>query len=318
MIAVVIPCYKVKKHIQSVINSIGTEVNQIYVVDDCCPENTGKFVLETITDARVKVLFNKENKGVGGAVIHGYQEAIKDKMSIAIKLDGDGQMDASLIPTFIGPILRGEADYVKGNRFYQPSYLTQMPMMRLIGNSVFSFVNKVSSGYWNIMDPTNGFTAISIEALKLLPLNKIDNRYFFESEMLFRLNIIKAVVYDLPMPAFYADEKSNMNLYKITYEFPVKYLTCFIKRVFYNYFLRDFNVGSIEMIMGSLFLLVGVIFGGFHWYKSVHYNEFASNGTVMLSGLLIILGFQSLLAALNYDVNNIPQRPISNIKSKNN
>jgi glycosyltransferase involved in cell wall biosynthesis len=311
MIAIVIPTYKTKKHVLDVISQIGPEADIIYIVDDKCPEESGRFVSENCTDKRVKVLYHEKNKGVGGAVKTGYKQALADGADIVIKIDSDGQMDTSLLPIFIKPIVNGEADYVKGNRFFELESLSKMPRMRLFGNSVLSLVNKFVNGYWNVMDPTNGFTAIHKNALKRLQLDKIADRYFFESDILCRLGIIRAVVLDVPMKARYADEKSGLSIGKIMFEFPPKYINRFFKRLFYNYFLRDFNVATIEMIFGLILFATGVFFGGYHWYLSTKYMVLATSGTVMLAALPTILGFQLLLSALQFDIKNIPSKPLS-------
>ncbi len=308
MIAVVIPSYKVKKHILQVISEIGENVDKIYVVDDKCPQESGKFVQERCQDKRVTVLFNEINKGVGGAVKTGYKQAIADNCTIVVKLDGDGQMNPKLIPELIQPIINNAADYVKGNRFYFLNSLLKMPKMRLFGNSMLSLINKFVNGYWNIMDPTNGFTAISVETLKMMPLEKIENRYFFESDLLFRLGTIRAVVHDFPMHAKYEDEESNLKITKVLLEFPPKYMTRFFKRIFYNYFLRDFNIASIELLLGTIFFLLGTLIGIYRWYQSAVTGMTASAGTVMFASLPIILGFQLLLSALNFDIKNIPKK----------
>src|ERR1035437_2248747 len=186
-IAVVIPCYRVRAHILTVLKRIGTEVTQIYVVDDCCPESTGHFVEQNALDPRVTVLYNRTNLGVGGATLVGLQQAALDGAEVAVKIDGDGQMDPSFIPSFVGIILAGEADYAKGNRFFDLDGLKSMPTSRLIGNAGLSFLAKFSTGYWHTFDPTNGFFAIHISLLPLIPLDKISRRYFFESDLLFRL-----------------------------------------------------------------------------------------------------------------------------------
>ena len=209
-IAVVIPCYKVKIFILPLLSAIGSEVSTIYVVDDKCPEETGKWVERNITDARIKVIYNTENQGVGGATIAGYRQALEDGADIVVKLDGDGQMSPALLPAFVKPILSGAADYVKGNRFFYLHSLVKMPVGRVIGNALLSFITKVSSGYWNIFDPTNGYTAIHRTALALLPLSKIHKGYFFESDILLHLNLIKAVVSDVQMEAVYGSEVSNL------------------------------------------------------------------------------------------------------------
>jgi len=308
--AVIIPAYKVKKHILNLIPKIGSEVDFIVVVDDKCPENSGKFVEENCSDNRVKVIYNEVNKGVGGAVKRGFEYVLEQNIDIAVKLDGDGQMDPALITRLIQPIKNKEADYVKGNRFFNLDTLIRMPKMRLFGNSVLSLINKVVNGYWNIMDPTNGFVAIHKNALKLLPLKKIDNRYFFESDMLFRLGTIKAVVQDMPMDAFYADEESSLSIVKVLFEFPPKYFKRFFKRLFYTYFLRDFNAASIEIVLGFLFLAFGISIGSYYWILLAQLGKIASSGTVMLAALPVIIGTQLWLSALNFDAHNIPDKPL--------
>jgi len=315
-IGVIIPCYNVKNHILSVIAGIGSETEKIFVVDDACPQQTGAYVREHCKDPRVEVLSLPENHGVGGATLYGFLEALNADLDIIVKLDGDGQMNPALIPDLVRPIEEQRADYCKGNRFYTMESLAGMPLLRLLGNSVLSFVNKAVSGYWNLMDPNNGFVAIHSSVLHLLPLNKLDERYFFESDMLFRLNTIRAVVCELPIDSRYEEEESNLRVEKIALEFPFKYLTRLSKRIIYNYFIRDFNVCSIELIFGLAFCLWGFGFGLFSWYEGSIEGTFASGGTVMLAALPIILGFQLLLAAVSYDVNNIPKEPLQNCLPK--
>jgi len=314
-VAVVIPCFKVREHILAVIQSIGPEVSRIYVVDDRCPDASGTLVENTCTDPRVTVIFNPENKGVGGAVMAGYRAALNDEMAIIVKVDGDGQMDPSLIPDFIAPILSGEADYTKGNRFFDLEEIRQMPGMRLFGNTALSFMTKLSSGYWDLFDPTNGYTAIHSDVARHLPLQKISTRYFFETDMLFRLNTLRAVVVDVPMNAKYEDETSNLKIHKIAGEFFIKHLRNMVKRLFYNYYLRDMSLASFELPLGLLMFLFGLIFGISHWIDSAQTGVATTSGTVMLSALPVILGTQLILAFIGYDIQSIPKRPF-HIKKK--
>ena len=311
MISVVIPSYKVRAHILDVIAGIPSTVEQIYVVDDRCPEQSGRFVQENCKDPRVTVIFHEKNLGVGGATKTGYVRALADGAEIVVKLDGDGQMNPGLIPRLVEPIQGMNADYVKGNRFYDLAFLRTMPFVRKLGNSGISFMNKLSSGYWNIMDPSNGFTAIHRKALENLPLDRIDDRFFFESDMLFRLNTVRAVVAEMPMRAVYADEYSNLKIRGILFQFPFKYFHRLVKRVFYNYYLRDFNIGSLELILAFIFMTFGIIFGVYKWSESIITSHPATAGTVILAGLPVILGFQSLIAFLHFDVSNVPQKPLS-------
>lgn len=314
-VAAIIPCYKVKGHILEVIDSIGEGVSAIYVVDDCCPESTGQFITENCQDIRVKVIFHEQNQGVGGAVASGYNAALADGMDIFVKIDGDGQMDPSLIKYFIRPIINGEADYTKGNRFYDIDALRPMPKVRLFGNAVLSFITKFSSGYYSTFDPTNGYTAISAVAIRRLPLSKLSKRYFFESDILFRLNIIGAKVVDIPMGAVYGDEVSNLHINKIIFPFLKGNITNFFKRIFYNYFLRGFSIASLELVLGMLFSLFGILYGSVMWYDSIKTQMPASSGTVMLAALPIILGVQFLLSFIQADIANQPQIALTRLLS---
>jgi glycosyltransferase involved in cell wall biosynthesis len=309
-IAVVIPCYKVKRHILEVVAGLGSEVWRIYVVDDACPESTGQHVELHCMDQRVVVLRHEINQGVGGAVMTGYRAAITDGADVIVKIDGDGQMDSSLVPSFAGPILAGAADYTKGNRFFDLEEIRVMPKMRLFGNAVLSFMTKLSSGYWDLFDPTNGYTAIHADVARRLPFGKISSRYFFETDMLFRLNTLRAVVVDVPMDAQYGDEVSNLKISKIVGEFFVKHLRNFIKRIFYNYYLRDLSLASLELPIGLILILLGTCFGVFHWIESARYGAETPAGTVMLAALPILMGMQLVLAFLGSDIANVPRRAL--------
>lgn len=309
-IAVVIPCFKVADRVLDVIGRIGPECWRIYVVDDACPQGTAAKVEAECRDARVHVLRHATNQGVGGAVIEGYRRAIADGATVVVKIDGDGQMPPELLSRFVDPILIGWADYTKGNRFYDLARIHRMPAARIFGNAVLSLLTKLSAGYWDIFDPANGYTAIHVEVLKLLPLDKISRRYFFESDMLFRLNTVRAVVADVPMDAVYEGETSSLRVGSVIVEFLGKHAHNFVKRVFYNYFLRDVSIASLELVFGTALAAFGIVYGGWHWWHSAASNMATPAGTVVLAGVAVLAGLQLLLSFLNYDIANVPRRPI--------
>ena len=242
--------------------------------------------------------------------MEGYRRAIALGADVIVKLDGDGQMDPSLLPRFVAPVLSGEADYAKGNRFYDLRYITRMPFLRLFGNAGLSFMAKFSTGYWDIFDPTNGYTAISARIAAMLPMDRISERYFFESDMLFRLGTFRAVVCDVPMDAHYADEVSNLRIGKVLPEFLSKHVRNFCKRIFYGYFLRDVSVASMELLCGLALLMFGMLFGGWHWWISETTGEPAPLGTVMIPAMSVLLGIQLVLAFLAYDIASVPRRAL--------
>jgi hypothetical protein len=256
------------------------------------------------------VIEHDANQGVGGAVISGYRAAIADGARVIVKLDGDGQMDAALIPSFVAPILAGEADYAKGNRFFNLEQIRAMPPVRLFGNAMLSLMTKVSSGYWDLFDPTNGYTAIHADAARYLPFDKISRRYFFETDMLFRLNTLGAVVVDVPMDAVYGDEVSSLKVSRVVTEFAAKHVRNFLKRVFYNYYLRNMSLASIQLPVGVLLFLFGLVYGGLHWLRSAQSDVATPAGTVMMAALPVIMGVQMVMAFLAYDIASVPRRPL--------
>ena len=309
-IAVVIPCYRVCNQILDVIGKIGPEVSRIYVVDDYCPDGSGDLVQTRCDDSRVTVLRHGENQGVGGAVISGYRAAMADGMEIIVKVDGDGQMDPELIPDFVAPIAAGEADYAKGNRFFDLDDVRAMPKARFLGNAILSFLTKLSSGYWDLFDPVNGYTAIHADVGRHLPFEKMSTGFVFETEMLFRLNTLRAVVVDIPMSAKYGNEFSNLKVSRVAGELLVKHIRFLCKRIFYNYYLRDLSLASIELPLGLLLLFFGIVFGGYHWLESRGAGLPTSPGNVMLAAMPILVGIQLLLAFIGFDVASVPKRPI--------
>ncbi|UTW60371.1 glycosyltransferase family 2 protein [Kordiimonas sp. SCSIO 12603] len=312
-IAAVIPAYKVTKHVLGVIERIDAKFTHIIVVDDKCPDGSGALVEQQCADPRVKVLYNEHNKGVGGAVMAGYQYVLDQDIDIAVKIDGDGQMAPELAGRFISPLMSGQADYAKGNRFQSLYSVRQMPFVRLFGNAVLSFMTKLSSGYWRLFDPTNGYTAIHRSALSKLDLSKLDERYFFETDMLVALGDVGAVVRDVGMEAVYADEVSNLQIRKVSIPFFFKHMKATVRRIFYNYYMRDFNLGSVNLLFGLLLFVFGIVFGAVKWRESIVTDSVATVGTVMIAVLPIILGFQLLMFFLSYDIASEPKDPIQDL-----
>lgn len=308
-LAVVIPSYRVTNHILDVLAGIGPEVERVYVVDDACPEGSGEFVKKKSKDKRVVVIKHDENQGVGGAVITGYRAALADGMDVVVKVDGDGQMNPALIPTIAKPVMNGEADYAKGNRFDSLENLFAMPKVRIFGNAVLSLWSKLSSGYWSITDPTNGFTAIHRKALEAIHLDKVRKTYFFESDLLFRLSIVNAVVVDVPMEAVYGEEKSNLKIRKVLVEFPWRHTVNLWKRIFYKFYLREWSVASFELPLGVVFTVFGAWFGLSRYFEAAAAGRATTAGQVTLSAVALILGVQLLLSFLSYDVQSEPRVP---------
>ncbi|MCI0558656.1 MAG: glycosyltransferase family 2 protein [Nitrososphaera sp.] len=299
-VAVVIPAYNVMNEIQSTISGIPQFVDFIVVVDDCSTDDTSKAIQE-IDDSRLKAIRNAQNQGVGGATVAGFRNALSLGSQIIVKVDGDDQMDTSKMEELIQPLF-DTCDYSKANRFIHSNELSRMPKLRLIGNFVLTFLTKVTSGYWNIFDPQNGYFAITRETLEKLDLEKIHKRYFFENDMLVNLNIQGARVCDVSIPARYGDEISSLRITKVMCAFPYLLATRFVHRIYQKYILNNFSVIGFFYMLGLIMMLFGSAFGLYHWVESIATGVVATTGTVMIAVLPIVLGFQLFLQAMVIEI----------------
>ncbi|MFO1078877.1 MAG: glycosyltransferase family 2 protein [Planctomycetota bacterium] len=305
-VAVVIPAFRAAASIADVIAGIPPFVRTIVVVDDHSPDDTARVVRE-LGDTRVHLVRHEQNGGVGAATMTGYREAARLGATILVKMDADGQMDPAALPALIAPILRGLADYTKGNRFLHARELRAMPLLRRVGNLGLSFMTKLASGYWRVFDPTNGFTALHATAFAMLDPRRIGTRYFFETSMLLELGLHRAVVRDVAVPARYGDEQSHLSEWRSLAGFPPRQLRGFLRRVWTQHFVRDFGLMAVFLTSGTGALLFGLLFGAGTWIHSARTGHAATTGTVMLSVLPIIVGVQLLLQAMLLDVQSEPQ-----------
>jgi len=300
-IAVVIPAYNEEAFIGDVTGSLPDFVDHIIIVDDCSKDNTYK-IASNSNDGRVIVLRTNENQGVGGATITGYKKALELNSNIVVKMDGDGQMSSEYLPSLLEAVIEDGYAYAKGNRFLNSEFLAAMPRHRLFGNFVLTFLNKLASGYWHIFDPQNGYTAIKAEALRSLKFNDIHKGYFFENDMLLQLNLHSFRVKDVPIPARYGEEHSDIKLFKIIRMFPLLFLKRFFYRIYNKYILLDFSPIALFLITGLILFLWGVFFGAYLYIKANITDLPTPLGTVMLVVVPLILGFQLLLQAIVLDI----------------
>ncbi len=308
-IAVVIPCFNVGAHIATVIRALSPEIAWIIAVDDCSIDDTAKILHELQQEnAKIVYLRHERNQGVGGAMLSGFRKSLELNSAVTIKIDGDSQMDSAYIPQLVRPILQGAVDYTKGNRFRDFQALKQMPVIRRIGNLGLSFCIKAASGYWNIFDPTNGFIAISNEMLRTINFGRIHHRFFFESSMLIELYHANCVIQEIPMKARYGLETSGLSITKTLIGFPPRLLFALLRRIILRYYLFDFNVASVYILCGLPLFLFGALYGLVNFIKYGSSHVSAPTGTVVIPTLLIILGFQLLLAAITFDVANYPKK----------
>lgn len=304
-IAVVIPCYKVESHIKDVIDTMPEYVDFIFAVNDCSPDNTKAILEDMMTkNSRLVVLHHDKNQGVGGAMITGFKACIEKGIDIVIKVDGDGQMDVNFMPQLIDAVIDGKYDYAKGDRVKNRKMLANMPAIRRFGNLGLTFLTRIASGYWKISDPTNGYICITLPTLKKLDLSRLSKRFFFESSLIAELYYTGARIKDVQMPSIYGDEKSNLSIWKALFSFPAKLVRAHLRRLRMQYYVEDFNISSVYLATGIPMFLFGVIYGLVKW---IHYAKIgipAPTGTIIISLITIIMGFQLILSFIQNDMSN--------------
>jgi glycosyltransferase involved in cell wall biosynthesis len=311
-VAAVVPAYNVGGAVAAVLRQIPPLVRTIVVVDDASTDDTGAIVDRFAeVDHRLLVVHHERNRGVGGAMVTGFRTAIDAGADVVVKIDGDGQMPLWLLPQLIAPLVAGEADYTKGNRFRDFNAIRQMPLVRRIGNVLLSFLAKSATGYWHCFDPTNGFIAIRADVLSQVPLAKVDPTFFFETSMLAHLYLLGAVVKEVPMPARYAGEPSSLRIGRVLRQFPGKLMAALARRIALKNFVYDFNLESLHIAAGIPLLAGGVIYGAYNWLWYVRHHLNAPTGTVVLPALAIMLGVQLLVTAASYDLQSVPREPMN-------
>jgi len=305
-VSVVIPAYDVADRIGAVLAEIPAFVDAVIVVDDASHDGTAERA-RVVADPRVEVLVHAVNQGVGGATITGFAEALRGGDGIVVKMDGDGQMDPAMLPRLLDPVVDGRADYAKGNRFLFDRALGVMPAHRRAGNLALTFLTKLASGYWHVFDPQNGYLAIHTAALRLLDLDRLARRWFFENDMLIRLNVFDVRVRDVAMPARYGDERSSLRIGRVLLAFPLQLFRGYWWRFYQKHVLRDFSPVALFMLTGLPLLTWGMGFGAWTWIQSLVHSQFASTGTVMLSVLPFLVGFELVLQALVLEIGESPR-----------
>lgn len=306
-IAAVVPAYNEAKMISSVIDTMPPFVDHIIVVDDCSPDNTSEIV-EQSSDPRVTLIRHEANQGVGGAIVTAHKKGIELGSDINVVMAGDAQMDPAFLPELLDPVTDGGFAFSKANRFYSPESFEGMPKHRIFGNIVLSFMTKLASGYWNLFDPQNGYTAVRTSELERVPLDHVSKRYSFENDMLIRLNIVQAPATDVPIPAVYGNEVSSIKLHKVIPELMSLLLVGGLRRFWYRYVLWSFSAIAMLSIIGITFLLFGLLVGIWMVVEIAHTGT-ATAATAMLVGLPIIVGTQMLVSALQLDIESTPDKP---------
>lgn len=307
-IAAVVPAFNESRHIADVIAGLPEIVDAIVIVDDGSSDNTAEVVTAVAADSpRVTFLRHERNGGVGAARVTGIRHVLADGAAdIIVNLDGDDQMDTSLLPALLDPIVDGGCDFAKGNRFFSISSFEGMPPERVIGNIITTFATKIATGYWSIFDPQNGFTAIRSSMAARLGLDTIATDYSYENDVLGRLALHRARVCDVDIPARYGSETSSINPAKVIPSIIRMLWRTFWKRLWLTYVVRSFSPVALFIFLGVPLVLFALVFGTWAVVNALGPAE-VSAANAALTALTFTVGFMMLLAAMVIDVLNEPR-----------
>lgn len=310
-IAVVVPAYNEEDNIGTVIRTVPSFVDRVYAIDDASTDQTWEEINRSATRAnetpversitdggvegpsRVIPVKHEQNRGAGGAVKTGYSLALSDEMDVTAVMDGDGQMDPEELERILRPVVSGEVTYAKGNRLFFSEDRKNMSRWRFFGNSLLTMLTRISSGYWELSDPQNGFTAISLEGLRKVPLERLYDGYGFLNHLLISLNVNGESIADVAHGAVYGDETSGINYSTFVPGLSLLLLRGYLSRLVQSYLVRRFHPLIACYVMGAVAMVVGIL-GVTYATVSPSVNGFlggmTSFGVLLLGGLLGILG----------------------------
>jgi glycosyltransferase involved in cell wall biosynthesis len=304
-ISLVIPAHNEERLIGPTLEGVPETIDRVYVIDDASQDSTCEVVEKYASiDPRIELIRHEVNKGVGAAIITGYQRSSADGYDIAVVVGGDNQMPLEVVEELLEPVASGEVDYTKGNRFLMPQVgLDGMPWTRFIGNALISIMTKMASGYYKIYDVVDGYTAISKRAIDLIDWGKAWKGYGYPMDFLVRLNAYGLKVKDVPRRAIYLEGERQSQIKGVNYALRVTPMMVrgFFWRLLSKYLIRDFHPLLFFYIFGLLLLPLGVLYGGF-----LVYQQFTGEGVTgprsVVCALMIIMGIQFLLFAMLYDM----------------
>ena len=296
------PAFNEELLIGDTLNSIPDYVDRVYVIDDCSRDKTAEIVMDfEKKDSRINCISHEVNKGVGAAIITGYKRALEDGIDIAAVMAGDNQMDPKHLQSLLDPIVEAKAEYTKGNRLMNAEFRKGMSAWRSFGNVILTFLTKMASGYWQIMDPQNGYTAISQKALDRVNPDTIYPRYGYCNDLLVRLNVFGFRVKDVIMPARYGREKSKIKYGRFIFKVSWLLLKDFLWRLRMKYIWQSFHPLVLFYAFGIILTPIG-IFGALYslYYKFILNQSIFVRG--VLSLLIFIIGLQFLFFAMFFDM----------------
>ena len=300
-VAVVVPAFDEERLVGETIRRIPELVDRIFVVDDASRDGTAAAV-EGVSDPRVLLVRHERNAGVGAAIASGYRRALEEEIDVTCVMAADNQMDPVELESLVAPVARGEVEYAKANRLVSGEAWTVIPRTRYLGNAVLSLLTKIASGYWHVADSQAGYTALSLDALRRLDLDRLYPRYGFPNDMLVHLNVQNARVRDVPSrPIYDVGERSGIRLRSVVPRISWLLFKGFWWRMGHKYVIRDFHPLVFFYTLGALMTLVGFLLGLLVTVLRIGWGNDITTPTIVLVALLLVSGTQFTLFAMWFD-----------------
>jgi glycosyltransferase involved in cell wall biosynthesis len=299
-VAVVVPAHNEERHVATVVSTAPPVVDLVVVVDDASSDGTGE-AATAVGDPRCTVIRHEVNQGVGGAIVTGHRHALAAGADVCVVMAGDGQMDPAFLAPLLDPIADNGYGFTKANRFFSLTSFDGMPRVRILGNVLLSFMTKASSGYWQLFDPQNGYTAVHRDALAKVPLDRLRRDYAFENDLLIHLNIARVRAVDVPIPARYGDEVSGLRIWRDAARLSRALIAGFWRRIWWKYVIQSFSPVALLLFTGLALILFGIAVGVFVVVNTLG-PPTASAATVLMSVAPMLTGIHLLVSALMLDI----------------
>lgn len=218
---VVVPARNEAPRIAEVVETMPEFVDRIVVVDDGSLDHTSA-VAKRAGGARVDVVRHERSLGVGAAIAAGYAwcaafaQAVRAPFAndVFAVMAGDGQMDPADLARVVGPVARGEAGYVKGNRFEHASAWRTMPVARRIAGEALSVATSLATGV-PVRDSQCGYTALARWALERIEIERVWKGYGYPNDLLARIAEKKIPIEEVVVRPIYRGEPSGVRAWHV-------------------------------------------------------------------------------------------------------
>jgi len=302
-IAVIVPAYNEELLIEKTINSIPNRVDKILVINDASKDNTKQVVENLMPNNNKVVLINLEkNSGVGAAIVTGYKKAYDLNYDIGVVMPGDAQALPKDFDNLVAPIINNSADYTKGNRLKFKGVSKIMPKHRFFGNTILTLLTKFASGYYHIMDPQMGYTALNLKLIPSIDIDSLIKRYGYPGHLLYLLNLADAVVNDVDVEPYYGEEKSGINLITFVPKLCFLLIRLFFSRVFKKLIFQNLTPAGISYFFSFIMLFIGIPFLGYRALNYLFTKNYIPELTFIALSTFVILFFLFFLFGVMFDV----------------